>query len=87
MVNFLLIIKRIAPFTKKDIDKGNTPLEIYDLCTCIKETFCLSYAIRKLNDLYLYFIEESLFLKFHGGELKYLGSDERSQAILLLKAI
>ncbi|MHA1762957.1 MAG: hypothetical protein ACTSYC_04260, partial [Promethearchaeota archaeon] len=38
-------------------------------------------------DLYLYFIEESLFLKFHGGELKYLGSDERSQAILLLKAI
>ncbi len=87
MVNFLLIIKRIVPFTKKDIDKGNTPLEIYDLCMSLKETFCLSYAIRKLNNLYLYFIEESFFIRFKGEQLRYLGPDERSQAILLNKAI
>ena len=52
-----------------------------------KRSFLLSYSIRKDNNLYLYFQEENLLLSFIGKELRYLGPDERSQALLLLKAL
>ncbi|MFX0041532.1 MAG: hypothetical protein ACFE8L_01355 [Candidatus Hodarchaeota archaeon] len=87
MVNFLLFVKNITPYSKNDIDKGKTPLEIYKLCSCIRETFCLSYSIRKYNNLYLYFQDEHLLIQFKGNKLKYLGPDERSQALLLKRAI
>ena len=87
MANFLLFIEEIIDFTKKDIDKGNTPLDIYELCSCIREAFCLSYAIRKNNNLYLYFQKEKTLIKFEGSRLRYLGPDERSQAILLKKVL
>lgn len=87
MANFLLLIKKIVNYTKKDIDKGNTPPNIYQVCSCIKEAFCLSYAIRKNNNLFLYFKEERTLLKFQGNKLRFLGSDERSQALLLMKAL
>jgi hypothetical protein len=87
LVNFLLIIEKIINYTKSDIDKGNTPPDIYNLCCCIRETFCLSYAIRKTNNLYLYFQKENILIKFEGINLKYLSSDERSQALLLQKAL
>jgi len=87
LADFLLIVKEIIPYTKKDIDKGFTPLEIYQLCNCIKETFCLSYAIRKMNNLYMFFLENAFLVKFVGNELRFVGSDERSQAILLSKAL
>lgn len=87
LANFLLIIEEIIDYTKKDIDKGNTPLDIYELCSCIREAFCLSYAIRKSNNLYLYFQKEKTLIKFEGSRLRYLGPDERSQALLLKKAL
>jgi len=87
LANFLLTIEEIIDFTKKDIDKGNTPLDIYELCSCIRESFCLSYAIRKNNNLYLYFQKEKVLIKFEGSRLRYLGPDERSQALLLRKAL
>ncbi|MFX1258509.1 MAG: hypothetical protein ACFFAN_11655 [Promethearchaeota archaeon] len=87
MVNFLLLIESIVNYTKEDIDKGETPSEIYKICSCIRETFCLSYAIRKDNNLFLYFHKNGVLIKFVGHELKYLGSDERSQALLLKKAL
>ena len=87
MANFLLLIEEIIDFTKKDIDKGNTPLDIYGLCLCIREAFCLSYAIRKNNNLYLYFQKEKTLIKFEGSRLRYLGPDERSQALLLKKVL
>ena len=87
MVNFLLLLDKIVKYSKKQIDKGETPQEVYELCAYIREVFCLSYSIRKDNNLYLYFQEENLLLSFIGKELRYLGPDERSQALLLLKAL
>lgn len=87
MANFLLTIEEIIDFTKKGIDKGYTPPLIYKICSCIREAFCLSYAIRKNNNLYLYFQKEKILIKFEGSRLRYLGPDERSQAILLKKVL
>ena len=87
LVNFLLLIETITDYNKSDIDRGNTPLDIYKICSCIRETFCLSYAIRKNNNLYLYFQHEKVLIKFEGISLRFLSSDERSQALLLKKAL
>ena len=87
MVNFLLILENFIEYSKKDIDEGYTPQKIYELCSCMRETFCLSYSIRKNNNLYIYYQEEHLLLSFIGIKLRYLGPDERSQALLHLKAL
>ena len=87
LVKFLVCIDKISNFNKKAIDEGNTPLDVYRLCSCIREVFCLSYAIRKENEFYIFINQNKLFLKLIGRSLRYLGSDERSQAILLLKAL
>ncbi len=87
LVNFLLLVKNLINYNKKDIDVGKTPLEIYKICSCIRETFCLSYAIRKENNLFIFIQNDGILIKFEGNKLKYLGPDERSQALLLSKAI
>lgn len=87
MVNFLLIYPDLTYYSKKEIDQGNTPSDIYEICSSIKETFCLSYSIRKENNLYLYFLNNNISIKLIGSRLRYMGSDERSQALLLNKAI
>ena len=87
MVNFLLLIKKVSHYNKEIINKGLTPQKIYKLCSCIRETFCLSYSIRKDNNLFLYFQKEHILVSFIGKMLRYLGPDERSQALLLEKAL
>ncbi len=87
MVNFLLLLEKIIQYNKEIIDKGLTPKKIYELCSCIRETFCLSYSIRKDNNLLLYFQKEHILVSFIGEALRYLGPDERSQALLLEKAL
>jgi len=79
-------LENFVEYSKREIDEGYTPQKIYELCSSIREAFCLSYSIRKGNNLYIYFQEENLLLSFIGKELRYLGPDERSQALLLLKA-
>jgi len=81
------LIKNIVDYNKKIIDEGKTPPELYKICNCIRETFCLSYAIRKNNNLYIYFQNKRILVNFQGNKLKFLGPDERSQALLLLRAI
>ena len=87
LVNFLLFVEKIIEYDNGDVDKGEIPLLIYKICSCIRETYCLSYAIRKENNLLLYFKENLILIKFQGTELKHLSSDERSQALLLKKAL
>jgi tRNA pseudouridine-54 N-methylase len=87
LVNFLLLIEKVTQYNKEIIDKGLSPQEIYELCSCIKETFCLSYSIRKDNNLFLYFQKEHILISFIGGKLRFLGPDERSQSLLLEKAL
>jgi len=87
LVNILILIEKISKFTKSNIDKGKTPLDIYNLCSIIRESFCCSYSIRKDNNLYIYIESSHILIKFEGNSLRYLGSDERSQALLLNKAL
>jgi len=87
LTDFLIIVRNLTVYTKKDIDKGQTPSDIYKICSIIRETFCLSYAIRKQNNLFIFMIDHLVLLKFEGKTLRYLGPDERSQALLVLKAI
>jgi len=87
LVNFLILLKKITDYSKKEIDKGNIPIIVYQLCSCIREAFCLSYSIRMDNNLYLYFEKEYILIRFKGKRLRYLGPDERSQALLLDKAL
>ena len=87
LVSFLIINNSYTRYSKKDIDLGNTPLDIFKLCSGIREFFCLSYSIRKDNVLYLYFHSDLVLIKLDGSKLRFLGSDERSQALLLLKVL
>jgi len=87
LVNFLILIEKFPKFSKSNIDVGKTPIYVYNLCSIIRESFCLSYSIRKNNNLYLYFESLQLLIKYEGKKLRFLGSDERSQAILLNKAL
>jgi tRNA pseudouridine-54 N-methylase len=87
LVNILILIDKISEFTKNIIDLGKTPLDIYVICSIIRESFCCSYSIRKNNNLYIYFDSTQSLIKFEGNLLRYLGSDERSQALLLKRAI
>ncbi|MFX1388892.1 MAG: hypothetical protein ACFE9Z_02375 [Promethearchaeota archaeon] len=87
MVNLLLLIENLSPYSKSNIDQGNTPNDIYRLSNCIKEAFCLSYSIRKENNLFIFLRNKQILIKFEGNKLKYLGPDERSQTLLLEKAL
>ena len=73
MANFLFLIGNIVEYSKKDIDQGNTPPEIYKICVCLKETYCISFNIRKENNVYLYFQNERILIKFEGSTLRFLG--------------
>jgi len=85
-LDFLIFVEGVSKYTKSDIDKGKTPLDVYTLCAIIRESFCISYTIRKYNNFYLYIETDHLLLKIEGKSVRYLGSDERSQALLLLRA-
>jgi len=79
-------VESVSKYTKGDIDEGKTPFDVYTLCAIIRESFCISYTIRKDNNFYLYNETDHLFIKIEGKSVRYLGSDERSQALLLLRA-
>ena len=85
-LDFLIFVKSISKYTKSDIDEGKTPLDVYTLCAIIRESFCISFSIRKNNNFYLYIEADHLFIKIEGKTVRYLGSDERSQSLLLLRA-
>ena len=87
MTDFLVVVKALSEFNKKDIDQGKTPQDIYKICSCIRNTFCLSYFIRKTNNFYLFIEQNQIIIKFVGKTLRYLGPDERSQSLLLAKAL
>lgn len=86
-MDFLIFVECVSEYSKGDIDKGRSPVDVFKLCAIIRESFCISYQIRKNNNLYLYIETNHLFIKIEGKTLRYLGSDERSQALLLLKAL
>ena len=86
-LDFLIFVENVSKYTKSDIDEGKTPLDVYTLCAIIRETFCISYTIRKNNNFYLYIEADHLLIKIEGKTVRYLGSDERTQSLLLLRAL
>jgi len=87
LVNFNVIIDNLSSYTKKEIDKGKTPLDVYSICSAIKEAFCISFSIRKNNNFHLILLNELTVVRLNGEKLRFLGPDERSQSLLLLKAL
>ncbi|MBN1801215.1 MAG: hypothetical protein JW891_06885 [Candidatus Lokiarchaeota archaeon] len=87
MTTFLIFIDILSKYSKKDIDEGKTPQDIYNICCTLRTTFCTSYGINKHNDLYIFIFENNTIIRFEGNNLRYLGPDERSQALLLKKAL
>ena len=86
-MDFLIFVECVSEYSKGDIDKGRSPVDVFKLCAIIRESFCISYQIRKNNNFYLYIETDHLFIKIEGRSVRYLGSDERSQALLLLRAL
>ncbi len=60
---------------------------VYDVIEACRCAFFLSHAIRTEVNFALDLLEENLFIVYWGERLRYLGPDERSQALLLRKAI
>jgi hypothetical protein len=86
-VNFILFISQLPSFFKQDIDVGNTPPRVYEVIEACRCAFFLSHAIRTEVNFALNLLQENLFIVYWGERLRYLGPDERSQALLLRKAI
>ncbi len=86
-MNFILIISQLPAFSKRDIDNGNTPPLVYEVIDACRCAFFLSHAIRVDVNFALHIFQENLFICYRGEKLRYLGPDERSQALLLGKAV
>ncbi len=86
-MNFILFISQLPPFSKRDIDNGITPPLVYEIIEACRCAFFLSHAIRTDVNFALNILQENLFLCYRGEKLRYLGPDERSQALLLGKAV
>jgi len=72
--------------TKSEIDRGSVSNLVSDVCRCVQATFFLSHVLRKDAQL-LIFDGADKGIMMNGERLKYLGPDERSTAILIMKAL
>ncbi len=63
------------------------PREIFEVLMSIQAAFFLSHSIRIYTDLYLIFIRDSFIVHYQGNRLRYLGPDERSIGMLLMKVL
>ncbi len=86
-MNFILFLSQLPTFSKRDIDAGNTPPLVYTVIEACRCAFFLSHAIRTEVNFALNLIQENLFIRYRGDKIRYLGPDERSQALLLGKAV
>ncbi|OLS15852.1 MAG: hypothetical protein RBG13Loki_0523 [Promethearchaeota archaeon CR_4] len=86
-MNFILFITRLPSFSKRDIDLGNTPPLVYEIIEACRCAFFLSHAIRTDVNFALILLQDDLLILYRGEKLRYLGPDERSQALLLGKAM
>lgn len=85
--NFIVPATPLPAFSKGDVDKGLTPDVVYQLGMAIQATFFTSYALRPKVNLFFRDPTREASFWYRGARLRYLGPDERSQALLLLKAV
>ena len=89
-LNYKLIICQLYDKVieiKKEFFTSGIPANIYEVIMSIQAAFFLSHKIRKYVDLYLAFLDENLIIQYVGEKLRYLGPDERSIGMLLMKAL
>jgi len=72
---------------KKEYFQTGFPPEIYEIILAIQAAFFLSHKIRVNTHFSLMFLDENLVIEFIGTELRFLGPDERSIGMLLMKAL
>jgi len=71
----------------KNYFKIGFPEKIYETIMSIQAAYFLSHEIRKKTDLFLFFLKNNTVIHFIGHRLRYLGPDERSIGMLLMKAL
>lgn len=72
---------------KKEYFQTGFPPEIYEILIAIQASFFLSHQIRINTNVSLMFLDENLVIEYIGTELQFLGPDERSIGMLLMKAL
>jgi len=83
---FSVLLNSIPQITRKQLDQGFVDSTVSKLSACIRAAFFLSHGIRRDTTLYILVNDGNYIIKLVGVELKYLGPDSRSIAMLLMKA-
>jgi len=83
---FSVLLNSIPQINQKQLDLGFVDQTVSKLSACIRATLFLSHGIRKDTTLYILVKDGNYMIKLVGAELKYLGPDARSIALLLMKA-
>lgn len=82
---FSVLLNSIPEITQKQLNLGFIDPTVSKLSACIRDAFFLSHGIRRDTILYILVKDGNYMIKLVGNELKYLGPDTRSIAILLMK--
>ncbi len=83
---FSVLLNSIPKISQKQLDLGFVDRTVSKLSACIRAAFFLSHGIRRDTILYILVKDGNFMIKLVGDELKYLGPDIRSIALLLMKA-
>ncbi len=83
----ICILQEKRPNIEKKFFKTGFPEEIYEIIMSIQAAYFLSHEIRKETDFFLIFHLDDVAIHFRGNRLRYLGPDERSIGMLLMKGL
>ncbi|MEX2706073.1 MAG: hypothetical protein Q6352_012585 [Candidatus Freyrarchaeum guaymaensis] len=82
---FSILVEGIPRIELKQLNRGFVDQTVSALSACIRAAFFLSGEIRRNTVVYILVKREGYTFKLVGSELKYLGPDTRSIAILLMR--
>ncbi|MHA1238666.1 MAG: hypothetical protein ACTSSJ_05445 [Candidatus Odinarchaeia archaeon] len=85
--NFLVLNPAKVSITKKAIDKGRIPYNIVKIVNCIRNAILLSNSIRRDTCVTIFNLQYNGLVSYDPSKLRYLGTDERSGAVLYMKAL
>ncbi len=85
-VSFFFIKDAFPALAKHDVDMCIVDEKLVTICDELRAVFFLSRVMRKERDAIFYFEQDKLAIWFSGATLRYLGPDERSMLMLLVKA-
>jgi len=86
-LNFIIVVNSLPTYTKRDINMGQTPPLVYQIIEACRGAFFFSHGIRKEVTFAVVSVLENLLIVYEGEHLRYLGPEERGQALLLEKVV